>query len=198
MRMRQWIAGAAVFALSAFLCLPANVQAQEQTASGYSSSTTITVQVPETHTADLTVTGKGAVTVNGQTYTETAQIQIPRLEEVSWQFVPAEGYTLEAVLYNGTNVTGTLEGDTYTAEPVYEDGTEVQVTFARKSSGSSGEDESAGGSGSKPSGSTSGGASGTDSPKTGDDTATGLWTGAMTVSAILALSCLMVYRRKRV
>ena len=147
MRMKQWIAGAAVFALSAFLCLPANVQAQEQTTSGNSSSTTITVQVPETHTAELMVTGEGTVIVGGQSYTETVQIQIPRLEEVAWKFVPAKGYTLETVLYNGADVTDALVGDTYTAEPVYEDGTEVQVTFARKSSGSSGEDESAGGSG---------------------------------------------------
>ena len=54
----------------------------------------------------------------------------------------------------------------------------------------------------KPSGSgsdtsTSGGTSAKDSPKTGDDTAAGLWVGAMMVSAVLAACCLVLYRKKK-
>lgn len=54
----------------------------------------------------------------------------------------------------------------------------------------------------KPSGSgsdtsTSGGTSGKDSPKTGDDTPISLWMGAMTVSAVLAACCLVLYRKKK-
>ena len=45
--------------------------------------------------------------------------------------------------------------------------------------------------------STSGGTSAKDSPKTGDDTAAGFWMGAMTVSALLAACCLVLYRKKK-
>ena len=58
----------------------------------------------------------------------------------------------------------------------------------------------AGSSGSQQSGSgtsTSGGTSAKDSPKTGDDTAVGFWMGAMTVSALLAACCLVLYRKKK-
>ena len=58
----------------------------------------------------------------------------------------------------------------------------------------------AGSSGSQQSGSgtsTSGGTSAKDSPKTGDDTAAGFWMGAMTVSALLAACCLVLYRKKK-
>ncbi len=199
MKRKKWMAGVAMLVMSVCLLLPASVQAREPV-SGQSSSTTITTQVPETHKAMLTIVGNGTVTVNAQTCKGEAsniEVKIPRLTKTEWRFSPADGYTLEKVLYNGADVTDALADNTYTAGPVYEDGTEVQVTFVRKSSGLSGKDESAGSSGSNPSSNTPSGTSGTDSPKTGDDTATGLWAGAMIVSAILVLSCLMMYRRKR-
>lgn len=39
--------------------------------------------------------------------------------------------------------------------------------------------------------------SGKDSPKTGDDTAAGLWVGTMTAAAFLAACCLGVYRKRK-
>ena len=144
-----------------------------------SSTTTITTQVPETHKATLTIAGKGTVTVNGQTCegeVSHMEVKIPRLTETEWKFSPADGYTLEEVLYNGTDVTEEVTDYTYRAEPVNEDGTEVKVVFTEKTSGTTGKD----------------------SPKTGDDTPISLWMGAMTVSAVLAACCLGLYRKKKI
>ena len=183
------------------LLFPVSVKAQEQT-SGQSSFATITTQVPETHKATLTIAGKGTVTVNGQTCegeVSHMEVKIPRLTETEWKFSPADGYTIEEVLYNGTDVTEELTDYTYHADPVNEDGTEVKVVFTEKTSGTAGRDPS--GSGSHQSGSdtsTSGGTSAKDSPKTGDDTLISLWMGAMTVSAVLAACCLGLYRKKKI
>ena len=196
MKKGKWMAGAAMFIMSVCLLLPVSVQAQEPV-SGQSSSTTITIRVPETHKATLTIVGKGAVMVNGQTCKEEAsniEVKIPRLAETEWKFSPADGYALEEVLYNGTDVTGEIADDTYLAKPVNEDGTEVKVVFKEKVSGTTGSDPS--GTGSQQPGSDTS-TSGKDSPKTGDNTALGLWMGTMTVSAVLAACCLVLYRKKK-
>ena len=187
-KKEKWMAGVTLLAMCVCLLFPVSVKAQEQTA-GQSSSTTITTQVPETHKATLTIVGKGTVTVNGQTCegeVSHMEVKIPRLTETEWKFSPADGYTLEEVLYNGTYVTEELADHTYRADPVNEDGTEVKVVFTEKTSGTAGRD---------PSG--SGGTSGKDSPKTGDDTAAGLWVGTMTAAAFLAACCLGVYRKRK-
>lgn len=198
LRIKQWIAGAAVFALTAFLILPNSVQAQEQTPEQSSSATTITTQVPYTHSAELTITGEGTVTVSGNTYTETATVQIPRLEEVSWQFDPADGYVLKEVFYNGTDVTEELSDNTYAARPVNEDGTEVRVVFVKDAGSSGNPTGSTGGTGGQTGSGTSGNVSGKDSPKTGDETELGLWTGMMAVSMILVIALMAKVRKKKV
>ena len=197
MRIKQWIAGAAVFVLTAFLFLPNSVQAKGQSPEQSSTATTITTQVPYTHSAELTITGEGSVAVAGNTYTETATVQIPRLEEVSWQFDPADGCRLKEVTYNGTDVTEELTGNTYTAQPVNEDGTKVKVVFVEDKSTADETGSGSSGSGQSGTGSTAG-TSGTDTPKTGDDTEPGLWTGIMAVSMILVISLMAKVRKKKV
>ena len=197
MRIKQWIAGAAVFALTAFLILPNSVQAQEQTPEQSSSATTITTQVPYTHSAELTITGEGTVTVSGNTYTETATVQIPRLEEVSWEFDPADGYVLKEVFYNGTDVTEKLTGNIYTAQPVNEDGTEVKVVFVEDKSTADKTGSGSSGSGQSGTGSTAG-TSGTDSPKTGDETEVGFLINLIFLSGSGAVMITLFMRRKRV
>lgn len=93
---------------------------------------------------------------------------------------------------SGDQITFTTDHNSYYA--LAEQAGAEETGDSGQSSGGSGSQQT----GSSTTGDTSGGTSGTDSPKTGDDTAAGFWTGAMTVSAILALSCLMIYRRKRV
>ena len=157
--------------------------------------------MPETHKATLTIVGKGTVTVNGQTCegeVSHMEVKIPRLTETEWKFSPADGYTLEEVLYNGTDVTEEVTDYTYRADPVNEDGTEVKVVFTEKNSDTAGSDPS--GSGSHQSGSdtsTSGGTSAKDSPKTGDDTPISLWMGAMIVSGLMVSAGWAVLKKKQ-
>ena len=134
MRLRKLLAGVGVLCLCAVLFMPVQAQAAEQS----NGTVTITTEIPDTHTATLLIDGKGTVAVDKETYTAQRQdIRLPRLEETVWVFSPADGYELERVLYNGSNVTSELEDSSYTADGVYEDGTTVEVTF-KKGSGSSG------------------------------------------------------------
>lgn len=162
MRMKRLLAvmaGALCFCSA--LLFPVQTQAAEQS----NGTVTITTTVPETHTATLSITGEGTVTVDGKTYTAQSQeLEIPRLEELVWTFTPADGYELDAVLYNGTDVTGKLADQSYKADSVYENGTEVSVTFTKKS-GKESDTEKGTGNSRQQSGGTS---SGKDSPKTGD------------------------------
>lgn len=162
MRMKRLLAvmaGALCFCSA--LLFPVQTQASEQS----NGTVTITATVPETHTATLSITGEGTVTMDGKTYTAQSQeLEIPRLEELVWTFTPADGYELDTVLYNGTDVTGKLADQSYKADPVYENGTEVSVTFTKESGKESDTEKGTGNSGQQ-----SGGTSfGKDSPKTGD------------------------------
>lgn len=127
---------AVVAACACMLALsPGAVYAQE---TGEGSAAELTVHVPSVHTATLRVGANGSVSVNGETYAGAASgitVELPRLEDVAWEFCPADGYMVEAVLYNGTDVTAELRGNTYTASGVSEDGTVVEVTFAKREAG---------------------------------------------------------------
>lgn len=191
MRMKRLLAvmaGALCFCSA--LLFPVQTQAAEQS----NGTVTITTTVPETHTATLSITGEGTGTVDGKTYAAQSQeLEIPRLEELVWTFTPADGYELEAVLYNGTDVTEELTDQSYKADPVYENGTEVEVIFAA--------DETGAGTGGRqddkdtPSGSqTDKGSSQTDKDssrsgkvQTGDGTGAGLWVGMLAVSILLVI-----------
>lgn len=142
-----------------------------------SGEVSVKTTVPETHSAVLLITGEGTVTVNGKNYTvqdEEIKLQIPRLEELKWTFVPAEGYVVKSVLYNGTDVTAELTDKTYTAAPVNEDGTRVEVTFVKGQDGS-----------------------GTDNVQTGDDSHISLWMMVLFTSLIVSVGIGLQLRRKK-
>ncbi len=192
MRMKRLLAvmaGALCFCSA--LLFPVQTQAAEQS----NGTVTITTTVPETHTATLSITGEGTVTVDGKTYTAQSQeLEIPRLEELVWTFTPADGYELDAVLYNGTDVTGKLADQSYKADPVYENGTEVSVTFTKESGKESDTEKGTGNSGQQ-SGGTS---SGKDSPKTGDPSDIYPWmiTFFVSLSAAGGIGLISVKKKK--
>lgn len=190
MRLRRLAAGIGVFCVCAALIFPVHTYAAEQS----DGATTITATVPDTHTAMLSITGEGTVTVDGKTYTAQSQeLEIPRLEELVWTFTPADGYELDTVLYNRTDVTEELTDQSYKADPVYENGTEVEVIFAADEAGAGtggGQDDKDTPSGSQ----TDKGSSQTDKDssrsgkvQTGDGTGAGLWVGMLAVSILLVI-----------
>lgn len=191
---------ALLFAFALLHAIPAYAQSGE---------VSVETTVPKTHSAVLLITGEGTVTVNGDPYTvqdKEMKLQIPRLEETTWTFTPAEGYVVKRVLYNGTDVTAELTGKTYTAAPVNEDGTRVEVTFVKGQDGSGTDDRKPGtdsgqpgtGSGSGTAGGQQSGGSGkTGNVKTGDETNPGLFIGIMAVSIAAAAGCMTAGRRKK-
>lgn len=142
-----------------------------------SGEVSVKTTVPETHSAVLLIAGEGTVTVNGDSYTvqdKEIELQIPRLKEVKWTFVPAEGYVVKSVLYNGTDVTAELTDKTYNAAPINEDGTRVEVTFVKGQDGS-----------------------GTDNVQTGDDSHISLWMMVLFTSLIVSAGIGLQLRRKK-
>lgn len=171
----------------------------------YAQSGEVSVEttVPKTHSAVLLIKGEGTVNVNGDSYTaqdEEIKLQIPRLEETTWTFAPAKGYTIKSVLYNGTDVTAELTGQTYTAAPVNEDGTRVEVTFVKGQDGSgtdNGQQGTGGGTGTG-GGQQNGGNNGkTGNVKTGDETNISLWMAVLFASLISSVGIGLQLRRKK-
>lgn len=192
MRMKRLLA---VMAGALCFCSALLFHVQTQAAEQSNGTVTITTTVPETHTATLSITGEGTVTVDGKTYTAQSQeLEIPRLEELVWTFTPADGYELDTVLYNGTDVTGKLADQSYKADPVYENGTEVSVTFTKESGKESDTEKGTGNSGQQ-----SGGTSfGKDSPKTGDPSDIYPWmiTFFVSLSAVGGIGLISVKKKK--
>ena len=175
MKKRKWI----VVMMSACLFFPTFVKAQEEETS-QTSSLTITTQVPETHQATLTIAGKGTVTVNDQTCegeVSHMEVKIPRLMETEWKFSPADGYTLEEVYFNETDVTNMVVDNAYFMEPVNVDGNEVKVVFTKVPASLSDT---------------------TGNPDTGVNRSAGSWIAIMIGSALLAMGFVAINRRKRV
>ena len=177
----------------------------------YAQSGEVSVEttVPKTHSAVLLITGGGTVNVNGDSYTvqdEEIQLRIPRLEEATWTFAPAKGYVIKHVMYNELDVTAELTGQTYTAAPVNEDGTRVEVIFVKGQDDSGTDDRKPGTDSGQPGtgsgagtagGQQSGGSGKTGNVKTGDETNPGLFIGIMAVSIAAAAGCMLAGRRKK-
>ncbi len=185
---------ALLFAFALIQAMPVYAQSSE-----FSVKTT----VPETHSAVLLIAGEGTVAVNGKDYTaqnQEMELQIPRLEEVEWTFIPADGYAVKSVLYNGADVTAELTGQTYTAAPVNEDGTRVEVAFVKGQDGSGADNGQQGtGSGTGTAGGQQSGSSSnkTGNVQTGDDSPIPMWMAALFTSLIVSVGIGLQLRRNK-
>lgn len=135
MGMKKRTAGAALLCFGMTLCFPeaqicVNAEQAQQT-----SYTAVTTTVPETHRASLEIVGSGTVKIKENSYTgedKSFTVNVPRLEETTWEFMAADGWLLESAYYNGEDVTAELVGGVYQAEPVHTDGTKVKAVFAKQ------------------------------------------------------------------
>lgn len=187
MRIKRLLTGVAgALCLCSALLFPIQAHAAEQD----NGTMTIATTVPDTHTATLLIAGEGTVTVNGKTYTAQSQdIEIPRLEEITWTFSPADGYVMGKVFYNKADITAELKRNTYIAAPVYEDGIKVSVTFTKGSGQNSNSASNTGNSGKQ---------SGVNTPKTGDTSNIYPWMITLLVSLSVAGRIgFLQYRKKK-
>lgn len=89
-------------------------------------SQTVTTSVPCTVT--LQVGEHGKVIVEGAEYTGDASFQKNRDTVVTYTFAPKLFYSVDKVIYNGTEVTGSLSGDSFVAPPLTENAS-LSVSF---------------------------------------------------------------------
>lgn len=99
--------------LSAFLAVLLLLSAFGLTAFAESGSTTLTTTIPCTVT--LQVGDHGKITVDGTDYTGSAGFQRDAGTAVTYTFTPNGLYSVDKVIYNGTEVTSELSGNTWTA-----------------------------------------------------------------------------------
>jgi len=97
-------------------------------------STTLTTTVPETVTLALEIQGKGSVTVNGVSYSRSAEVVLPRGEDFLLQVQSAEGYETETVIYNGQDITDLL-GKEEIILSARNTQLRLQVVFTKKAAG---------------------------------------------------------------
>ena len=136
-----------------------------------SGTQVITVTIPCTVT--LRIGEHGAVQVNGKSYTGDTSIQAPVGTVLTYTFLPDAGYQLSALTYDGDVVTGSVKDGAYAASPLIGN-TELKVTFVKQA-------------GPLPASPT---------PKTGDDSAPGLWL-ALLVSGTGLLALLKKRKTRR-
>ena len=112
--------------LSAFLTILLLVSAFGITAFAEGGNTTLTTTIPCMVT--LQVGDHGKVTVDGTDYTGNASFQRDAGTVVTYTFTPNGLYSVDKVIYNGTEVTGDLSGNTYTA-PALTGNAALSVSF---------------------------------------------------------------------
>lgn len=131
MIMKKMTIGIIGFCFASALLFPYSIAAKDTESN---QATTITTSVPTTQQAQLTIEGKGSISVDGKPFTETQGIVVGRLKSIKYTFLPAKGYVLGKVMYDHVNVTDKVLNNTYMANPVYKDGTSIEVTFIKESS----------------------------------------------------------------
>ena len=112
--------------LSAFLAALLLLSLFSITAFADSGSTTLTTTIPCTVT--LQVGDHGKVTVDGTDYTGNASFQRNAGTAVTYTFDPNGLYSVDKVIYDGTEVTSELSGNTWTA-PALTGNAALSVSF---------------------------------------------------------------------
>ena len=112
--------------ISAFLAVLLLLSAFGLTAFAESGSTTLTTTIPCTVT--LQVGEHGKVTVDGTDYTGNTSFQRDAGTAVTYTFTPSGLYSVDKVVYNGTEVTSELSGNTWTA-PALTGNAALSVSF---------------------------------------------------------------------
>ena len=91
-------------------------------------NTTLTTSVPASFALILEIQGNGTVIINDENYTESNTIQIPRNVDVTMQIIPEQGSYIKSVLYNGSDITGTLI-DGVVMLPTMSGDSKLNITF---------------------------------------------------------------------
>lgn len=115
-----------MFCIAFALALPVKADASDNT-------TTLTINIPDSHTVTLDIKEHGAVLVNGKSYTGKTTVQIARLKEQGYEIKPDKGWQIDTVRYGMSDSmeTVTVNDMVFTAPAIHEDGYVLTVTFKK-------------------------------------------------------------------
>lgn len=107
----------------------------------WAADTTLTAQVPSTHTLTLALDAGVRVTVDGVSYKNGDCITVPRHQSPTLTLRLPAGTVLKRTDYNGQDVTRALQGGSYRLPPMESDGlltVTLQTATAQPATGDSG------------------------------------------------------------
>ncbi len=143
------------------MMLPLSVVATAQ-------ETKLTTVVPATHSLSIEINGKGIVSVDGEQYSKSKQIQILRHSGPLITVKAADGYQIKTVHFDGENITNQFSNGTWSMPAIISD-VVLTVAFVEQNS----------------------------TPATGDVSNILLWI-EISLLALVGLSlCIVSYREKR-
>ena len=114
----------AFFLVAVVTTLPISVWAQE---------TTLTLNVPFTHTLHIELIGNGRVIVDGVPYEKTVDIQIKRHSTPDISVEAENGWKVKSVFLDGQDITEQIQSDTFTFSEMCDD-LKLIVVFETQSS----------------------------------------------------------------
>lgn len=145
-------------------------------------ATTLETTVPVEHTISIQADGNLSYEINGQPYTGSAEIRLPRGSKAVLVFYPAQGQQITSLLVNGEDMAGQLLDGSYTIESLVRQ-TQLVVTV-------SGQAEQPGTPSGEPGGSTG-------TPQTGDSMNPAPFLFGAVLSAGILVSCMVLRKKNR-
>jgi len=103
---------ACLFTLILLVLLPVTVWAQE---------TTLTTMIPTTHILHIDIVGDGEIVVDGVSYTQSGDLQIPRGATPQISVKPTDGAVLKSAIVNEKDITEELCKGAYTLPEMFFD-----------------------------------------------------------------------------
>lgn len=119
----------AILLVLLLMLLPVSALAQE---------TELTTTVPTSHTLHIELSGNGTVTIDGVSYTQSADVEIARHRAPTITLRAANGSIIQTVLWGDEDVTSAVKNGTWTAPEITED-VMLTVTFAESLSPATGD-----------------------------------------------------------
>lgn len=95
-----------------------------------SGTTTVTFEVPATHTISLTIQGRGTVQLGQKTYASSTTLDVDRLSTWDLTITPTKGYVIRSIVLDGVSLPVTPAGQTLTLADIVKNVT-LSVTFDR-------------------------------------------------------------------
>jgi hypothetical protein len=91
-------------------------------------NTSLEINVPDSHTISVEISGNGSIYVSDSEYNDGSSISARRFDQVSYSIIPKNGYELNKLIYGGEDVTSQISGFLYTAPELTSD-TSIRAVF---------------------------------------------------------------------